>query len=221
LLIVSPQLPAFGAALGLLAALTGAVTGLGLAALAERHLSRPVHLGRAARLGTCGATALLFVVVVLRFGLHPALPGFLLFVAAGVALSIVDLAEKRLPNALVLPAAVGVATLLALASLLQARPAAAIGLLAGALGLFFVYLGLALVSRGQVGMGDVKFGLVVGAATGYLGLQVWLIGLVAGVILNGIAAVLTLALRRTTLRGSVPFGPWIFAGAVLAVALAP
>ena len=48
-------------------------------------------------------TALVFAVLAVRIGLEPELPAFLYLGAIGVALALIDLDVKRLPNAIVLP----------------------------------------------------------------------------------------------------------------------
>lgn len=202
------------------AAVLGAAAGPALTALARSTL----RSGRLVRSSTAVVGAAAGVgagLVVLRWSATPwLLPGLLVLVIAGVVLSAVDLAELRLPNVLVLPAAGTVALLLAAGALVAGAPSAAPGVVAGALGLALVYLLLALAARGRLGMGDVKFGLVAGAATGVLGLHVWLVGLVAGVLINGLAAIVVLLVRRRRALGTaIPFGPSIFAGALLAVLL--
>jgi leader peptidase (prepilin peptidase)/N-methyltransferase len=48
-------------------------------------------------------TALLFAVMALRFGLDPVLPAYLYLSAVGLALALIDLDCKRLPDVLTLP----------------------------------------------------------------------------------------------------------------------
>ena len=68
-----------------------------------------------------------------------------------------------------------------------------------------------------MGMGDVKLALVIGLLLGWFGLNAWLIGLLAAFIVGGVIALVALALRRVTLRGSIPFGPSMLAGALIAL----
>lgn len=201
------------------AAVIGVGLGPWLPSLARRFCTSRPQLGVRARiLATVSLVALLSVVAV-RIGPHPPALGYLVLALAGVVLSVVDLVERRLPDVLVWPTAAAVVLLLAAASLLELRPSGAIGAVAGAIGLFAVYLVLALITRGGVGMGDVKLAVACGAALGFLGLRTWLVGLAAGFLLNGLASVVALALRRTTLRGSLPFGPSMIAGVFVAMAL--
>ncbi|MDQ6648998.1 MAG: prepilin peptidase, partial [Actinomycetota bacterium] len=49
------------------------------------------------------ATGVLFAVLAVRFGFDPVLPAFLYLGAVGLALALIDLDTRRLPNALTLP----------------------------------------------------------------------------------------------------------------------
>ena len=64
------------------------------------------------------ATAALFVVMALRFGFDPVLPAYLYLAAVGLALALIDLDCKRLPDALTLPSYPVAAVLLGGAALL-------------------------------------------------------------------------------------------------------
>jgi hypothetical protein len=66
-------------------------------------------------------------------------------------------------------------------------------------------------------MGDVKLALVIGLLLGWFGLNAWLIGLLAAFVVGGLVALVALLLRRVTLRGSIPFGPSMLAGALVAL----
>ena len=89
----------------------------------------------------------------------------------------------------------------------------------GSAAMFAVYFILALISPSSMGMGDVKLALVIGLLLGWFGLTAWLIGLLAAFVVGGVIALVALALRKVTLRGSIPFGPSMLAGALVAVLL--
>jgi leader peptidase (prepilin peptidase)/N-methyltransferase len=163
------------------------------------------------------ATAVSFGLLAWRFGLDPVLPALLALAATGVVLAIVDLTEHRLPNAVLLPTLVVLAVLLVLASALSGEWIRLVWALAGGAGMFLFYFVLALISPAGMGMGDVKFAAPLGLVLGWFGWNVWLVGLVAGFIIGGVASVVALALRRVTLRGSIPFGPSMLAGALVAI----
>jgi leader peptidase (prepilin peptidase)/N-methyltransferase len=165
-------------------------------------------------------TAALFVAVAARFGLNPALPAYLYLAAVAVALAAIDLAVKRLPNAIVLPSyLVAGALLLAASAGGDDWVAAARGLLAMAL-LYTGYLALALLYPGGMGFGDVKLAGLLGLYLGWLGWGPLWVGTLAGFLLGGVAGVALLAVRRAGRHTAIPFGPAMLAGAFLAVFLA-
>lgn len=207
------------------AALAGAVLGRWpLADWAERSMQDDREQGErmlraAVRFAAAAITALTFAALALRFGMSWTLLPLLAFAAAATVLTIVDLAEHRLPNAVVFPTLVVVAALLVLASAMTGAWIPLLWALGGAAAMFTVYFLLALISPSSMGMGDVKLALVIGLLLGWFGLNAWLIGLLAAFVFGGVAAVVALALHRVTLRGSIPFGPSMLAGALAAVLL--
>jgi leader peptidase (prepilin peptidase)/N-methyltransferase len=196
-------------------------TGLGpwLPSVARRFCISSPRFGTGSRILAAVALAALLAVIAVRLAPGLLALGAAALAVAGVVLSLIDLAEHRLPDAVVWPTAAVVLLLLVAASLLEGRPNAAIATLAGAVALFAVYLVLALITPRGIGMGDVKLAAACGAALGCFGLKAWLLGLAAGFLINGAAAVAALLLRRTTLRGSLPFGPSMIAGVFVALAL--
>lgn len=131
-------------------------------------------------------------------------------VIAGPWLAAVDLDVMRIPNR-VLASTAAVTTVAVVAVALWAgEPAAAIlaalgGLLAGG-----VFAAIHLVTRGGVGMGDVKLAGVIGIAVGPLGLNVVWLALLAGSVAAFVWA------KVTKRSGPVPFGPWLLLGAWVA-----
>jgi leader peptidase (prepilin peptidase)/N-methyltransferase len=122
-------------------------------------------------------------------------------------LTIYDVRQRRLPNALTLPGAVVVLVAAALAG----RGFAA---LLGALVLAVLYLVVHLIAPAAMGAGDVKLALGVGALTGAFGVDVWVLAAVAAPLLTATWGIV--ALRE---RGTVPHGPSMCAATVAAVAL--
>ncbi|KQM82316.1 A24 family peptidase [Agromyces sp. Leaf222] len=181
-------------------------------------LRSPASSLRTVRVSAAVVTAITFGLLALRFGLWLLLPALLVFAASATVLSLIDLIEHRLPNAVVFPTLGVVALLLLVVPLaLTGRSAFVVSSLVGAAAMFAVYLLLALISPGAMGMGDVKLALLIGLVLGWFGVTAWIIGLLAAFVIGGILAITGLALRRVTLRGSIPFGPSMLAGAVLAL----
>jgi leader peptidase (prepilin peptidase) / N-methyltransferase len=172
---------------------------------------------RTVRLWSAVAAAVAFGLLTGRFGVDWVLPALLVFAAASVVLSIVDLAEKRLPNAVIAPALVAVSLLFVVAALATDAWVSLLWALGGAVAMFAVYFLLALISPSAMGMGDVKLAALVGLVLGWFGLATWLAGLLAAFVVGGVIALTALAMRRVTLRGSIPFGPSMLVGALVAV----
>lgn len=171
------------------------------------------------RAGAAVGTGLVWGAAAWRLGFDAALPAVLAFAAAATVLAIVDLVELRLPNRVVGAAFLAVVALLAVASALLGDGSALLGSALGGVAMFGGFLLVALVSPAAMGMGDVKLAGLIGTLLGWFGLDAWLIGLVAGFVIGGLVAVAALALRRVSLRGSIPFGPSMLAGALIAVLL--
>ncbi len=137
-------------------------------------------------------------------------------VAAGfcsvlVLLSVVDLERHILPNRIVLPAAGAV-----LAVQIALSPDRAVEWIVAAVGGAVFFFVLAVVHPAGLGMGDVKLALLLGAA---LGRDV-VAALVLGSVGVAVVAVFLLARHGASARKTaIPFGPFLAAGAVVALFL--
>jgi leader peptidase (prepilin peptidase)/N-methyltransferase len=130
----------------------------------------------------------------------------------GIRLSIIDFKAHRLPNQLVgwftatqilIMGAIGWITS-DLARLMTALGIAAFTM--------FVYLLLYLVSRGSLGMGDVKFAFPLGLCIGWYSADHWLVAIFVSFLLAGLVAVIGLATKRITRKSRLAFGPYMFLG---------
>jgi leader peptidase (prepilin peptidase)/N-methyltransferase len=169
-------------------------------------------------------TAAVFVTIALRFHNHLGLlPAYLYLAALGVALALIDLDVRRLPNALTLPAYLVGPVLLALGVLVQ-HDTGWIALLRAAGGLaamYAFYFLLWYVTRGRgMGFGDVKLAGVLGLFLAFLGWQTWLVGLFAGFFVGGLVGVVLMAAGRAGRKTQVPYGPFMLSGALIAVLVA-
>ncbi|MBX3195627.1 MAG: prepilin peptidase [Microbacteriaceae bacterium] len=176
-------------------------------------------------------TAVAFLLVTARFG--PAvldaatatdavagaieLVAFLVLTAVSIALALIDLDTKRLPNAIVVPTLIAGTVLLAAAALVRGDLVALAGAALGGAGLFVLYLVLALVSRGGMGMGDVKLAAVLGLYLGFLGWGNLLVGAFAAFVFGGVFGLALMLIRRAGRRSAIPFGPWMILGAWLGI----
>ena len=144
---------------------------------------------------------------------------FVTFAVIGAILAIIDIRTHRLPNRLVATVGVTGVVLLVAAALTGSRMDALIRALLAALVLFVAYLVLRMLSAGGVGGGDVKLAAVIGLHLGWLGWGSVLVGTLAGFVLGGVFAAWMLLVRRADRRSAIPFGPWMLAGAWVAIVL--
>ncbi|TFD11257.1 prepilin peptidase [Cryobacterium sp. TMT1-2-2] len=143
------------------------------------------------------------------------LAAFLYLAAISVALAMIDLDTHTLPNRILLPAYPVAAVLLGAAALVAGEPGRLLTALIGAGALFGLYLALALISPGGMGLGDVKLAGLLGLYLGYLGWAPLIVGAFGAFLLGGVFGLLLLATRRAKRRSSIPFGPWMLLGAWL------
>ncbi len=167
---------------------------------------------------------MLFVAVGLRLvdlELWGALPAFLYFTAMGVSLAVIDIDVRRLPNAIVYPSYLVLAALLGGAAWWAGDPAALLRAGVGALTLFLVYYALAALYPAGMGFGDVKLAGILGGVLAFLGYSVLVVGAFAAFLIGSFVGIATLVARRGAGDRSLPFGPFMIAGALLSVFVAP
>ncbi|HSK27314.1 MAG TPA: A24 family peptidase [Jiangellales bacterium] len=148
---------------------------------------------------------------------RPDLPAFLALGAFGVALALVDLRTRRLPDLLTGPALAAGAVLLLAAAVADGGWGAYGRAWVGAVLLFGGYLLLAVVRPSDMGLGDVKLAAPLGLHLAWLGWGQLVLGAFLGFLVGGVAGLVLIALRRVTRRSSLPFGPSMLVGALLAV----
>ncbi len=160
-------------------------------------------------------TGVLFGLTAWRFGLAWELPAFLYLAAISVALALIDIDVRRLPNAIVLPSYVVAALLLGGAVLLQGDPWVLVRVAIGAAALYAFYFVLAFA--GGMGFGDVKLAGVLGMYLAYLGWAELLVGVFLGFLVGGISGTLLMLTRRAGRKSRIPYGPYMLVGAWLAI----
>lgn len=145
-----------------------------------------------------------------------AVPAYLLLAWLSVVLVWIDSDVHRLPNGLTYPAYPALFGLLLLASLVG-QDRRWLSALLGAGVLFGVFALLWLVSRGAVGLGDVKFAGVVGLALGWISLDAVVLGLMATFLVGGLWAVLLLVFGGANRSTPLAYGPSMCVGAFAAI----
>lgn len=136
-----------------------------------------------------------------------------------VALTLIDLEHRRLPNAIVYPSAV-VSAIYVLGASLFGAPLSPVDAATGALAFGGVLLLVAIASRGGMGMGDVKFAALIGLVVGAVDLPSVGVAAGASILLGGVAGIVAL-LRGADRGAAIPFGPMLAAGAMVAILAGP
>ena len=133
----------------------------------------------------------------------------------GARLSIVDFKSHRLPNQLV---GWFIATQILIVAVISwmASDLDRFGTALGIAGVTtIVYLLLYLVSRGSLGMGDVKFAFPLGLCVGWYSANQWLVAIFVSFLIAGLVAVIGLVTKRITRKSRLAFGPYMFLGTFL------
>lgn len=163
----------------------------------------------------------LFAAVAVATGLSWSLPAMLYLAAVSVALALIDLDHRRLPDAIVLPSYPVALALLALATWGPGSSATTGDLVraaAGGVAMFVFYFVVVLVYPRGMGFGDAKLAGVLGLYLGFYGWEQLVVGWFAAFVLGGVFALGLLAAGRATRTSSVPFGPWMLLGAAVGLA---
>jgi leader peptidase (prepilin peptidase)/N-methyltransferase len=156
------------------------------------------------------------------------------FAVMAVRLTVIDVRHHLLPNRIVFPSYAVAGVLLLTAAIfadagtgaaaqgpggwsagLMAVPA--LRIVAGAAILWLFYFLLRFAYPPGMGFGDVKLAGVLGMYLGYLGWGHLFAGTFLAFLLGGLWSLALLAARRGTLKSSIPFGPFMLAGAAAAM----
>jgi leader peptidase (prepilin peptidase) / N-methyltransferase len=153
---------------------------------------------------------------------HPALVAAAAcwLVVCAVPLAAIDVAVRRLPDALTGAAFGGTAAFLLAAAAYDGTWPALARAGGGALAVAAFFTVIALARPGSAGLGDAKMGLSVGALAGWLGWDVLVSAVFAGFLLAGVYGLWLLAVRRARLSTTLAYGPFLLAGCLVTVLLA-
>jgi len=163
-------------------------------------------------------TALLFALVAARLGPSASLPAFLYLCAVSVALAAIDLETQRLPNVLTLPSYLVGGGLLAVAAAVDGDVGRLLRAVEGMVALYAFYFVICYATAGKgMGFGDVKLAGLLGLYLGWLGWPELLVGAFAAHLLGGVVAVWLVARGGASRKTRVPFGPFLVAGALVAL----
>ena len=147
------------------------------------------------------------------FGPSPELAVTLLYFCLLLVIAVIDLNHNLILNRLVYPGIVIVLIVSGFGSSLTIVPGIDKAAIGGAIGLG-LFLLIVILSRGGMGLGDVKMAALMGLMLGYPSI---ITAIFLAVVVGGLVA---LALMLTGVKGrkqTIPFGPFLALGAMLAL----
>jgi leader peptidase (prepilin peptidase)/N-methyltransferase len=168
------------------------------------------------------ATAVLFVLVFLEYGLGWGLVSSLFFISVLLLVAAIDLKHQIIPNKVILPA-MTVQLVLILSPLIYhnelkgAIPHLAGFLIGGGILLIAALVSPLIFGKEGMGGGDVKLGAFIGLTLG------WhiLVALFVGFLTGALVGLTLIALKRKTRKDLIPFGPFLSLGGLVALFLGP
>ncbi|HLF41151.1 MAG TPA: prepilin peptidase [Acidimicrobiia bacterium] len=163
------------------------------------------------------AGAVLFGAAAARFGWSWELPAYLVFFAALLAISAVDLEHYIVPDRISLPLMAVSVPLLGVAALGEGNGDAFVRALLGSVAAFGFLFALNIISPRGMGMGDVKLAVSLGMYLGWLGWGEVFLGLFLAFLLGAVVGLLLMGLRLRSRKDHVPFGPFLALGTVATV----
>ncbi|MGQ0467992.1 MAG: prepilin peptidase [Sporichthyaceae bacterium] len=168
---------------------------------------------------TVAAIVAVEVCMVAAFWGEPVLAALLVLGVLGPVLARIDVVERRLPFTLTVPLFAAVLLLVGSAALSGGAPMARAAVSAAVWVVFYCALHVGTHGRGM-GLGDVVLAPTLGLVLGWIGWGASMVGLAAGFVVAAFAAALLCAVGRGS-RSSMPFGPFMLAGAWLGAVSGP
>ncbi len=148
----------------------------------------------------------------LRFQVYGDIVTGLWVLYTGIALSLIDLDHRILPDVITLPGTL-VGVLLGSMNPVLGFWGSCLGVLVGAGGIFLVAKSYELIrNREGIGFGDVKYLGFIGAVVGWQGV-VWVIAIAS--VIGAIVGISFILVKRKSMSFAIPFGPFLAFAAFL------
>jgi leader peptidase (prepilin peptidase)/N-methyltransferase len=168
--------------------------------------------------------AVVVAVLAWRFGVDPVLASVLPFGALLSLLTVIDLRELRVPNAILKPSYVIAVPVLLISATSDWSDISLVRALIGGAALGAVYFLILFIYPPGMGWGDVKLAPLIGAQLAFFGWVPFVRSLIVSHLVSGLVALVIVGaglLSRGRLRWKTafPFGPFMAIGAVVALLL--
>jgi leader peptidase (prepilin peptidase) / N-methyltransferase len=164
------------------------------------------------------ATGALFGLAFWHYGLSADFAAIAFYGCLFLVIAIIDINTGLILNKIVFPM-LAIALLINFLTAPQGWPSgffgagALSGLIGAAAGFIFLMIPALIVPQGM-GMGDVKLAALIGMATGF---PLIFVGLFCGIVAGGIIAIVLVVFRIRGRKTTMPFGPYLALGAMIAL----
>jgi leader peptidase (prepilin peptidase)/N-methyltransferase len=161
-------------------------------------------------------TSALYFLLAQQFAHDLTVLAYGVLVGAGMWLSLIDIDTHLLPRRIVYRTIAVAMPLLALSAFFDNTGSIA-GMFIGGLGMWCILRVLEVVSRGDLGGGDVGLGALLGLYLGWISYEAIFVGLIAAFFVGGLFAVALLVTRKANRNTHFAFGPFLIVGTLIAV----
>ena len=158
--------------------------------------------------------------MILRIELRRRMTNVLLWItliSVGVPLSMMDIISRRLPNVLTSALFVLSAIIISISGIVDHASSRVISSFIDSLVLSISFLIVSFATRGGMGMGDVKLSAGIGLIAGFYGTQTLFLSTLLSFTLGALVGVALLLLRKGNLKTTLPFGPFMIIGQLVAM----
>ena len=166
-------------------------------------------------------TGVVFALTAAWIGWSVLLPFALWFMAACIAMVLIDVEHHRLPNSLTLSTYLVVVAGFAVTAGVESQWSDFARAIAGGLALAAVYAVLALVYPRGMGWGDVKLALSLGTVLAWTGWGALVVGGFGAFVLGAVWGLGAIVAGRAGRKSALPFGPFMIVAAILGVLWGP
>jgi leader peptidase (prepilin peptidase)/N-methyltransferase len=160
--------------------------------------------------------AALYFLLAQQFEYNITVLTFGVLVGAGMWLSLIDIDTHLLPRRIVYRTIAVAMPLLVLSAFFDNTGSVA-GMFIGGIAMWFMLRLLEVLSRGDLGGGDVGLGGLLGLYLGWLSYEAVLVALFASFLVGGLFAVALLISRKANRNTHFAFGPFLIVGTLIAV----
>ena len=167
------------------------------------------------------ATASLFLLSYLSTGFSLKFASLVVLSTLSVPLTLIDLRIKRLPNVLTLFGFLGGIAIAIISAVLEKSPTVLYHCLLIILISTLVFFLIHQISKGGMGMGDVKLAAMLAALTCIFDWRVMFVGMFFAFLIGAVVGILMLITKKATRKSAIPFGPFMIFGIWTALIVGP